>query len=85
MLFLLHYIITQTLTDEAEDVLDGRDKDDQSVGASQQDHCDDGVTDPAEVLRGAQELVDRGTNLHTDTQTGVILHESQEKKTQLKR
>lgn len=41
---------TQTLTNETEDISDGWDKDDQGVGASQQDHCDNGVADPAEFL-----------------------------------
>lgn len=45
------------LTDEAKDVPDGGDKDDQGIGASQQNYRDDGVADPAELLRGAQELV----------------------------
>lgn len=55
-------------TDEAKDVPDGRDCDDQNIGASQQDHGDDGVADPAEVLSGAQEVVDRGTNLQRQRQ-----------------
>lgn len=46
------------LTDEPEDVPDGGDEDDQGVGACQQDHSDDNVADPAEVLGGAQEVVD---------------------------
>lgn len=46
------------LTDEAEDVPDGGDEDDQGVGAGEQDHGDNDVADPAEVLGGAQEVVD---------------------------
>jgi len=42
------------LTNKAKDIPDGGDKDDQGVSASQQDHSDDGVTDPAEVSCGAQ-------------------------------
>lgn len=55
------------LTYEAKDVPYGGDKDDQGVGANQQAHGDDGVTDPAEVLGGTQELVDGGTNLQRRT------------------
>jgi len=55
--------LTQIPTDEAKDVPDGGDKDDQGVGAGQQDHGDDGVADPAEFLGGAQQVVDRSTNL----------------------
>lgn len=55
------------LTYEAKDVPYGGDKDDQGVGASQQAYGDDGVTDPAEVLGGTQELVDGGTNLQRQT------------------
>lgn len=51
------------LTDKAEDVSDGGHEDDQSIGAGQQNHCDDGVTDPAELLGGTQQLVDRGADL----------------------
>lgn len=50
--------VVRALTDEAEDVPDGGDEDDQGVGACQQDHGDDNVADPAEVLGGAQEVVD---------------------------
>ena len=57
---------TWTLTDEAKDVPDGGDKDDQGVGAGQQDYGDDGVADPAELLRGAQELVDGGADLRRE-------------------
>lgn len=56
----------QTRTNKAKDVPYGGDKDDQGVGASQQDHSDDGVADPAEVLGGTQELVDRGPNLERE-------------------
>lgn len=48
--------------DDAKNVPDAGDKDDQGVGAGQQGYSDDGVADPAELLRGAQELVYRGTN-----------------------
>lgn len=57
---------TWTLTNETKDVSDGGDKDDQGVGASQQDNGDDGVADPAELLRGAQELVDGGADLQRE-------------------
>lgn len=60
---------TWTLTNEAKDVSDGGDKDDQGVGAGQQDHGDDGVADPAELLRGAQELVDGGADLQRERET----------------
>lgn len=52
-----------TLTDESKDVPDGGDEDDQGIGAGQQDHGDDNVADPAEVLGGAQEVVDGGADL----------------------
>lgn len=55
--------MVQTLTDESKDVPDGGDEDDQGVGAGQQDHGDGNVADPAEVLGGAQEVVDRGADL----------------------
>lgn len=53
----------RTLTDEAEDVAYAGDEDDQDVGSGQQDHGDDGVADPAELLLGAQQVVDRRTDL----------------------
>lgn len=64
MLFeALPHMLKQTLTNEAKNVPDGGNEDDQGVGAGQQDHSDDGVANPAEVLGSAQELVDRGTDL----------------------
>lgn len=60
---------TETFTYEAKNVPYGGDKDDQDVGAGQQDNGDDGVADPAEVLRGTQELVYRGTNLQRERET----------------
>lgn len=60
--------VARQLTDEAKDVPDGGDEDDQGVGASQQDHGDDDVADPAEVLGGAQEVVDRGADLQGGAQ-----------------
>lgn len=67
----------QIFTYEAKNVPNGGDTDDQGVGAGQQDYSDDGVADPAEVLRGTQELVYRGTNLQRERerQKEVILHE----------
>lgn len=53
----------RSLTDKSENVSDGGDEDDQGVGADQQDHGDDGVADPAEVLGGAQEMGDGGADL----------------------
>lgn len=55
--------MARPLTDESKDVPDGGDEDDQGVGAGQQYHGDDNVADPAEVLGGAQEVVDRGADL----------------------
>lgn len=65
----------QALTYKAKDVSDGRNENHQRVGASQQNHSDDGVTEPAEFFIGAQEMGDRGTNLHKDRHREVILHE----------
>lgn len=59
-----------TLTNESKNVPDSRDEDDQGVGAGQQHYGDDGVADPAEVLRGTQELVDGGTNLEREATRG---------------
>lgn len=50
-------------TDDAKDVLDVGGEDDQSIGATQQAQSNKGVADPAEILRGAEEMVDGGTNL----------------------
>lgn len=65
----------ETLTNEAKNVPDSGDEDDQGVGAGQQHDGDDGVADPAEVLRGTQELVDGGTNLRRKRQREVTRHE----------
>lgn len=72
----LSYTLTRakTPTDEAKNVPDGGDKDNQGVGAGQQDHGDDGVADPAELLGGAQELVDGGANLHGERQNERLSH-----------
>lgn len=62
--------------DEAENVPDGGDEDDQGVGAGQQDHGDDGVADPAEVLGRAQELVDGGTDLRGERRKERLVYTS---------
>ena len=61
----------QRRTYKSKDVPNGGDKDDQAVGASQQDYSDDNVADPAEFLGGTQELVDRGPNLERDKITSL--------------
>lgn len=40
-------------TDESKDIPNGGDKDDERIDPSQQNYCDDDVTDPAEFFRGA--------------------------------
>lgn len=60
----------QILTKEAEDILDGGNKDDQEVGATQQDHGDDDVADPAEVFLGAHEVDDGCTDLYRRRRRG---------------
>lgn len=46
--------VNRKLTNETEDVPDGRDKDDQQIGEGQDRHGDDAVTPPTELFRGTQ-------------------------------
>lgn len=64
----------QTHTYKAKDVPDGGNENNHGICASQQEHSDGSVANPAESLRRAQEVVDSGTNLHNKRDTGRLFY-----------